>query len=275
MEGKSKSNLVRDILFTVGLLLAMLAVAELATLIYLDKRADSAPPPNLSSRSSFTVAESSDFIHLMEADLAEQQDAESREVNEYATELAKTEEGRREQERLRLEAEQKLRQDYLDMLKAQAELQEQLDQKAEQEILASGGHSATRSDHVYIGSPGDGGQEIVSPENSAVPETEPSEPPTDPSYLGQFSAKIVCTCASCFNAEEHPSASVGEQCVLADPNYIATGKTIKLDQGISGDFQVRDGTGQVEGRAIIVYSPNHSETQGGQSLYPKIYESEE
>lgn len=267
-------NARRNVLLIVCILLAVIAVIEMAVLVYRYKNAACAPPAiitGVDSQANEVESGSSDFVQILDMRAAERMDAESQAVQEYAEELARTEDGRREQARLKQEAEQKLRQDYIDLLKAQAELQAQLDARAEAEIAMLGGKDATKSDHVIM---------ITQPpvqieETPSITLPIPSVPSDNSGYLGQFSAEIVCTCASCFNVSEHPGTAVDEQYIVADPEYIATGTTVRLNQGLSGDFPVGDGTGIVSGRSIIIYSPNHTETQGGQKLYPKIYESEE
>lgn len=256
---------VAALLWGVLLLVLSVEVAVLANKASI--RAESSPA-SVTASSAMVVdefrKEYSEIVAKLDRVAGDRIDSETSGINQALAELQAQIDWEQEMEELRAQAQQALEQEYAEMLEAQRKLQEQLDQKALADIEASGGHSATSSDVVYFGS-----DNLTTP---VIESTAPTTPtPNDDPYRGQFIAEVICTCDKCF-------AEVGSefsQTILANPEYLMPGQKVTLENGLSGVFVVRDGGPRTSGRAIYIYTTNHTEASAATLIYPKIYESEE
>lgn len=269
----SNKSISRAVILVIAVVLAVILVIELAVVLYFGKQSSAVAPatvqPNSVPLSGSPEAGDSILLDsLNELDIA-WQNTSTDEVLAYVAELEASEEGRRLLALQQLEAAQRAAEERRQRLEELRDLQEQLDAQNQASIIADGGIDLTTDEVLII--PG------TPPPTTASPVLEPTPTPTpdiDDGYLGEFIARIVCTCASCYSESESNGVDVGETCVLVDPAYIEPGVSVTMSIGVSGELPVRDGNGIVSGRNIIVYTDNHTESEGGKTLYPKVYESE-
>lgn len=196
----------------------------------------------------------------------------SLELENHILSLSQEEAGRRELAIAKANARANFLQSQATLVQQQLELQQQLDERAQQDIAALGGIEAT-TDDVVFGTP-----RPLRPVEAIAPSETPELPVesqgpvvVDDYYFGQFKATFVCTCVSCLKSSEGGEVTVGAQYILADPEYLTPGLIVTLDNGSLEEFEVRDSDGLVTGRELLVFNANHDEANGSMLLYPKVY----
>lgn len=266
-------------------LVQLIVLVEVAGIIYLYKDSEKIADPQLLGGSTYATQYYSEDNSALLSELHALDSAWIERSNSGLADMVRinseTEEGRRQLAQLKAEQQLKFLQQMAELAAQQQALQDKLDSKAEAEIGAMGGVDATKDNMVSL-NPDDGdstGKPITSPGVSDSSGAEPvdssaTESLEDESYFGQFKARYVCTCANCFKSGEWEGVSSGDCYIWADPEYIPSGITVTLDQGTSGSYTVHDTEGEVEGRSVVVFNPNHSEANGSMYLYPKITKKE-
>ena len=270
-------NEVRKVrpIFVVFFVFALALLTVFGVDIWLFSQSETAGEPLTRSGSSY-IAESLTEdksallaeLHKLDSDWAARSNSGIREMVDT---LAATEADRLSLAQQQAEQQKKFYEEMAELRRQQAELQAELDSRAEEHIQAIGGSDITKGNEIQI----DEGY-LNRPEVSAtpVPEATPDSSVLETSYFGQFHARFVCTCAECFNSSEWPDVEPGSTYILADSEYIPAGTMVTLDQGSNGTFEVRDAAGVVTGREVIVFNANHSEANGHMQLYPKISRAE-
>lgn len=263
----------------------LIVITEAAAVIYLYKDSGKTMDPQLLGGSDYATRSYSEEtstilaeLHRIDSEWIEHSNGHFVETVQLNSE---TEEGRRQLAQLKAEQQLEFLQQMAELAAQQQALQDKLDSKAEAEIEAMGGIDATKDDVVMLPTEGSdsSANPDVSPENNSSSSAAPAgsaatESLEDETYFGQFKARYVCTCANCFKSGEWEGVSSGDCYIWADPEYIPSGITVTLDQGTSGSYTVHDAEGEVEGRSVVVFNPNHSEANGSMYLYPKITKKE-
>lgn len=219
--------------------------------------------------------QASDLLQSLHTSDIQWLEATSLELESHILSLSQAEAGRRELALAKANARVNFLQSQLALMQQQQELQQQLDERAQQDIAALGGIEAT-TDDVVFGTPRPlRPVEVSAPSETPALPIETQQPVVvDDSYFGQFKATFICTCASCFKPSEWDGVTAGEHYILADPEYLPSGVTVLLDNGSQEEFEVKDSNGLLTGRELLVFNANHDEANGSMILYPKVYKKD-
>ena len=195
--------------------------------------------------------------------------ASNTKILEFTKELQATEEGRRQLEAQRADVEK----NRYAALQAYLAEQKRLEEKAKQEAALE---QATPIPDKTTGvtPPTELPQSpppVVSPSTSVeLPDTTPS-PIEEMDYFGQFEARFICTCTSCFDFKEHPGVKVGDRFAMCSSEYIPDGAVVEFDMKSVGEYTVRElSDTSISGRVMLVYTPEHDLIHGGMVWFPKV-----